>query len=108
MTPDTPDSSSRCIDTLCRHFKENAGRIPVLMEMLEAGVPVPFIARYRKSRTGGMDETRIREIRQYAADFRRHEVVRRETLATLGEGTAEIQRLVIARHPLREGPGTAR
>lgn len=34
----------------------------VVLEMLEDGATVPFIARYRKEQTGGMDENQIREI----------------------------------------------
>ncbi|MGM9972088.1 MAG: Tex family protein [Anaeroplasmataceae bacterium] len=34
----------------------------VVLQMLEEGSTVPFIARYRKEQTGGMDENQIREI----------------------------------------------
>ncbi|MEN8150211.1 MAG: S1 RNA-binding domain-containing protein [Planctomycetota bacterium] len=86
VTADTRDVNSRCVESLCRQHKEHAQRIPALMELLSAGVPVPFIARYRKEKTGGMDDAKIREIAQGIADFRRHEALKRETLATLAEG----------------------
>lgn len=38
------------------------------VELLDDGATVPFIARYRKERTGGMDEVKIRDARdRYAA-----------------------------------------
>lgn len=37
-------------------------QIEVVLEMLEEGNTVPFIARYRKERTGSLDEVQIREI----------------------------------------------
>ena len=35
-----------------------------VLSLLEEGATVPFIARYRKERTGGLDEDQIREISQ--------------------------------------------
>ena len=34
-----------------------------LIELLNEGATIPFIARYRKERTGSMDEVRIGEIK---------------------------------------------
>ena len=34
-----------------------------LLDLLEEGATLPFIARYRKERTGNMDEVRIGEIK---------------------------------------------
>ena len=39
-----------------------ARRIETVLEMLEEGATVPFIARYRKEQTGGLDEDQIRQI----------------------------------------------
>jgi uncharacterized protein len=50
---------------------------------LDAGVPIPFIARYRKDRTGGMGEERIREIRETIREIVEIETLREETLRTL-------------------------
>ncbi|CAI2636535.1 Protein YhgF [Apilactobacillus kunkeei] len=37
-------------------------QISAVISMLEDGNTVPFIARYRKERTGSLDEVQIREI----------------------------------------------
>ena len=40
-----------------------------LLTLLDEGATIPFIARYRKEKTGGMDEVRIGEIRAGYAQF---------------------------------------
>ncbi|HEX7449709.1 MAG TPA: Tex-like N-terminal domain-containing protein [Pirellulales bacterium] len=39
-----------------------APRVQTVVELLDAGNTVPFITRYRKDQTGGMDEEQIRDI----------------------------------------------
>ena len=38
------------------------GQVAVVLALLSDGGTVPFIARYRKERTGGLDEVQIRSI----------------------------------------------
>jgi uncharacterized protein len=38
------------------------GQVQVVLELLEEGNTVPFITRYRKDQTGGLDEQQIRQI----------------------------------------------
>ncbi|NQZ00916.1 MAG: RNA-binding transcriptional accessory protein [Bdellovibrionales bacterium] len=40
-----------------------------VVELTEEGGTVPFIARYRKERTGGLDEVQIREVLDLSEDF---------------------------------------
>jgi uncharacterized protein len=40
-------------------------RITDTLELLDGGATIPFISRYRKEVTGGMDEVQIGEIKQY-------------------------------------------
>ncbi|GCF94515.1 RNA-binding transcriptional accessory protein [Enterococcus florum] len=56
-------------------------QIQVVLEMLQEGNTVPFIARYRKERTGSLDEVQIREIDERYSylenlEKRKHEVLR--------------------------------
>ena len=41
-----------------------------VIELLDDGGTVPFIARYRKEATGNLDEVQIREIEEQLAYFR--------------------------------------
>lgn len=55
--------------------------ITVVIELLDDGGTVPFIARYRKEATGNLDEVQIRAIEEKLAYFRDLED-RRETILT--------------------------
>jgi uncharacterized protein len=56
-----------------------------VIELLDDGGTVPFIARYRKEATGNLDETKVRAIEEKLAYFREL-VARRETiLASIAE-----------------------
>jgi len=45
-----------------KNFKVKSKQIEAVLTMLKEGSTVPFIARYRKEATGGLDEDQIREI----------------------------------------------
>ena len=64
MTADTPFKTRRVAEILAREYPAQASHVPGLLQMLDAGLPVPFIARYRKEKSGGMDEKTILEIIQ--------------------------------------------
>ncbi|UZW13846.1 Tex family protein [Clostridium pasteurianum] len=49
-------------EKLAEEFKLNVKQIDSFVEMLDEGATVPFIARYRKERTGGLDDTVLRNL----------------------------------------------
>ncbi len=53
--------------------------IVAVIELLDEGGTVPFIARYRKEATGNLDEVQVREI-QEKVEYFRELVARRETI----------------------------
>lgn len=67
------------------------------LELLESGATIPFISRYRKEKTGGLDETQIEQI-QTAYDKLRETAKRKETIihtiTEQGKMTAELQRRI--------------
>ena len=44
-------------------------RVEHCIELLKEGATIPFISRYRKERTGGLDETQVSEIKHYQQKF---------------------------------------
>ena len=40
------------------------------VELLEEGATIPFISRYRKERTGGLDEVQVGQIKHYYQYFK--------------------------------------
>src|SRR5699024_4768721 len=64
-----------------KELNKNKQTIKQVIELLEAGNTVPFIARYRKEATGGLDETEIKAVQDhwtYAVQLheRKEEVLR--------------------------------
>src|SRR5919199_1847843 len=69
------------------------------IELLEADNTVPFIARYRKERTGGLDEEQIRQVNallesQRALDERRATIV--ASIEEQGKLTPELHQQLLA------------
>ncbi len=59
--------------------------ICAVIELLDDGGTVPFIARYRKEATGNLDEVQIRDIEEKLAYFRELEDRRATILASIAE-----------------------
>ncbi|MFT8314502.1 MAG: Tex family protein [Clostridium sp.] len=49
-------------ERLAEEFKISIKQVDSVIEMLDEGSTVPFIARYRKERTGGLDDTLLRNL----------------------------------------------
>src|SRR3954449_12533734 len=56
-----------------------------VIELLDEGATVPFIARYRKEVTGNLDEVQIRDIQEKLEYFRELEDRRETVLASIAE-----------------------
>ncbi|MEM9540276.1 MAG: Tex family protein [Cyanobacteria bacterium P01_E01_bin.42] len=53
---------SELVSILARELSLNPKNITSALELFAEGATIPFIARYRKERTGGLDEVQLREI----------------------------------------------
>lgn len=82
-----------------------AKSVRAAVSLLDDGNTVPFIARYRKERTGGLDEEKIRIIEerlQYLRNlFKRKEEVLR-LIAEQGKLTKDLESAIIAARKLQE------
>ncbi|HWU90136.1 MAG TPA: Tex-like N-terminal domain-containing protein, partial [Kofleriaceae bacterium] len=61
------------------------GAVAAVVAMLDEGNTVPFIARYRKERTGGLDEVQLRAIEERRAYLVELEARRAAILASVRE-----------------------
>src|SRR3954462_15958087 len=59
--------------------------ITAVIELLDEGATVPFIARYRKEVTGNLDEVQVRDIQEKLGYFRELEERRETVLASIAE-----------------------
>ena len=60
-------------------------QVSATVELLDGGATVPFLARYRKEVTGGLDEVVITSIRDRVAQLRELDKRRTAILASLEE-----------------------
>lgn len=58
------------------------------LDLLENGATIPFISRYRKEKTGGMDDAQVAEVRHWADVFDEMEKRKETVLKTIGEAGA--------------------
>ncbi len=54
---------------VCKLTAENEKYTKNVIELLQSGATIPFISRYRKEVSGGMDEVQIANIRDFAQKF---------------------------------------
>src|ERR1039458_7113826 len=59
--------------------------LTAVIELLDGGATVPFIARYRKEVTGNLDEVQIRDIQEKLEYFRELEERRETVLSSIQE-----------------------
>jgi uncharacterized protein len=73
--------------------------VSAVVRLLDEGATVPFIARYRKEATGGLDEVQIRAIEERGAYLSELETRRKTVLAEVheqGKLTSELERAIAA------------
>ncbi|MEA4868711.1 Protein YhgF [bioreactor metagenome] len=53
------------LDFITRELSVALWQVENCMELLKEGATIPFISRYRKERTGGLDEVQVAEVRHF-------------------------------------------
>ncbi|MHB1201056.1 MAG: Tex-like N-terminal domain-containing protein, partial [Polaromonas sp.] len=67
------------INQIAAEIKAQAYQVKAAVELLDGGATVPFIARYRKEATGGLDDIQLREL-DYRLSYLRELEERREAV----------------------------
>lgn len=65
-----------------------------VLDLLEEGATIPFIARYRKDKTGGLDEVQVQQIQEVAQrlkEFADRKAFIEKTITELGKMTEALQ-----------------
>ena len=74
-----------------------SGQVAAAVELLDEGSTVPFVARYRKEKTGGLDDTQLRKLENrlgYLRDLEDRHATVLKTVEELGKLTPELARLI--------------
>ncbi len=77
--------ASQFVSQISTELKLSARQVTAVVELLEGGATVPFIARYRKEVTGGLDEVAIIAIRDRLAQLKDLDARRKTILKSLEE-----------------------
>ncbi|MDO5511475.1 Tex family protein [Corynebacterium sp.] len=87
------------VSTIARELQVREGQIRAVLDLLAEGNTVPFIARYRKEATGGLDDTQLRTIEERATYLRELEERKQAVLEAIdeqGKLTDDLRALILA------------
>ena len=89
----------KILTQIAAELKVAARQVQAAVELLDGGATVPFIARYRKEATGGLDDTQLRDLEARLAYLRELEERRAAVLKSIdeqGKLTAELRAAIEA------------
>ena len=80
-----PDTARRIPLVIAREIGAQPGQVVSAIELLDGGATVPFIARYRKEVTGGLDDTQLRNLAERLTYLREMEARRAAIVSSITE-----------------------
>jgi protein Tex len=89
----------RLADPITEQLQIRPEQTQTAIELLDSGATLPFIARYRKEATGGLDEDQLRRLTELLARLRSLEERRQTVLKTIqeqGQLTPELESKIMA------------
>jgi uncharacterized protein len=94
----------KIIAQIAQEIRVEARQVLAAVELLDGGATVPFIARYRKEVTGGLDDTQLRELEYRLGYLRELEDRRATVLKAIDEQgkLTDALRLAIANAPTKQ------
>ena len=79
------DAIRRIPLVIAREISAEARQVAAAIELLDSGATVPFIARYRKEVTGGLDDSQLRTLAERLVYLREMEARRAAVIASITE-----------------------
>ncbi|WP_299489928.1 Tex family protein [uncultured Shewanella sp.] len=82
---------------IAHELKVNEQQVTSTIKLLDEGATVPFVARYRKEATGGLDDTQLRNLYsrlQYLRDLNERREVILSSIDTQGKLTVELSQAI--------------
>lgn len=87
------------LDYIAGELKVALWQVEHCVELLDEGATVPFISRYRKERTGSMDEVQVAEVKHYYTRFTELDKRKDAILKSVeeqGKLTSELRELIVS------------
>ncbi len=85
--------------TIAHELNLRTSQVTATLELFADGATVPFVARYRKERTGNLDEIQLRQIaerHQYLSELENRKQVVLESIASQDKLTPELKAAILA------------
>lgn len=73
------------VDFIAGTMGVSSWQVEHCVQLLEEGATIPFISRYRKERTGALDETQVAEVKHYYLKFEELHSRKQAVLKSIGE-----------------------
>ena len=96
--PDPAVVNSRIASAIATELGVGAGQVRSAIELLDGGSTVPFVARYRKEATGGLDDAQLRTLDErlgYLRDLEARRQAVRESVAAQGKLDAALDARIL-------------
>jgi uncharacterized protein len=93
------DTDRRIAQTIASEIAARPDQVAAAAALLDGGATVPFVARYRKEATGGLDDTQLRTLADRLAYLREMEARRETILGSIreqGKLTPELETQIAA------------
>ena len=81
----TPDTARRIPQIIAAEIGAQPAQVAAAIGLLDEGATVPFVARYRKEVTGGLDDTQLRNLAERLSYLRELEARRAAILSSISE-----------------------
>jgi uncharacterized protein len=81
----SPVAERRVRGRIADELKVPVRQVDAAVDLLDGGATVPFVARYRKEATGGLDDTQLRTLEERLAYLRELEARRAAVLSSIAE-----------------------
>ncbi|MEQ1651661.1 MAG: Tex-like N-terminal domain-containing protein, partial [Hyphomicrobium sp.] len=86
-------------DRIAKELNVQIAQVAAAVALLGEGATVPFIARYRKEKTGGLDDTQLRKLEErlgYLTELEDRRAAVLKSISEQGKLTPELQRALNA------------
>ena len=86
------------IQRIAEELSVNPKQVSAAVNLLDEGATVPFISRYRKEVTGGLDDTQLRLLEErlgYLRELNERRKTILDSIASQGKLTPELERAII-------------
>jgi uncharacterized protein len=90
------DTATRIAHTIAGEIGASPAQVTAAVGLLDEGATVPFVARYRKEATGGLDDTQLRKLAERLEYLREREARRAAIVASITEQGKMTDELALA------------